>query len=418
MAKVFSAPGKALIAGGYLVLDPAYNAYVTALSSRMHAMVDPGVPQDFSIIDVKSPQFGGKWVYQVNATDAPTQIHEQTNKNNPFLHATIKTVLNYVQPTEAFNLSITLFSDPGYHTHEHTEARTSANGEKTFLFHTRPIEHVPKTGMGLSAGLVSVVTAALMSYFTGKPVGELRNVIHNIAQIAHCDAQGKIGSGFDVAAAVYGSIVYRRFTPDTIDGVLGRPLDAELRAETRKIVDSEWQFGHEPCSLPGNIRLLMGDVNGGSETPKLVSKVLAWRKSDPNSADVYAELDLANESLISALKSLQNGASESLEPVREALTRIRLGLQKLTRASGADIEPPEQTALLDLCAELPGCLGGIVPGAGGYDAISLLVEEDKIGALKAKSASDSAFANVTWLDLTEEEQGLKEEAACNYEGLI
>jgi len=416
MAKAYSAPGKALIAGGYLVLDPAYNAYVTALSSRMHAHVEESSTRPFSSITVQSPQFDGQWDFVIHDSTI-ANVSETHGRKNPFLQATIKTVLNYFQPSEKFNLSITLYSDPGYHTQEKTQAKTSSNGRRTFLFHSKPIDQVAKTGMGLSAGLVSVVTGALVGHFTKQPVDQNRQIIHNIAQIAHCEAQGKIGSGFDVAAAVYGSIIYRRFTPETIDDVLGKQLSAELCAEIKRIVDSDWHFNHTQCSLPQGIRLLMGDVNGGSETPKLVSKVLAWRRASPDSAEVYAELDLANASFVSALTSLQSSivSKEALEPVMDALRRIRKGLQKLTASSGADIEPKEQTSLLDLCEKLPGCLGGVVPGAGGYDAICLLVEESKIGELKQASAKDAAFANVTWLDLSEEAFGLQEEPVEDYD---
>lgn len=417
----FSAPGKALIAGGYLVLDPAYNAYVTALSSRMHAVMHEKVAgSSLSSVTVRSPQFDSEWTYNIDVSGAVATFSEVQNRKNPFLYATVKTVLAYVQPTENFNLDITLFSDPGYHTQESTTAKKTASGKHTFLFHGKPIDQVAKTGMGLSAGLVSVVTAALISHFFKKPVDELRNVIHNVAQIAHCDAQGKIGSGFDVAAAVYGSIIYRRFTPETIDHVLGQAASVELNLEIRKIVDSEWQFNHAQCSIPQGIRLLMGDVNGGSETPKLVSKVLAWRKSDPESSKVYGELDLANESFIASLKGLENVedlTEKTLQPVVDALARIRKGLQKLTAATGAEIEPQEQTDLLDRCAKLPGCLGGVVPGAGGYDAICLLVEEKKLQDLKDATAQDPEFASVTWLDLSEEAQGLQVESPSEYDGL-
>lgn len=40
-----------------------------------------------------------------------------------------------------------------------------------------------------------------------RPDLEDRRVVHNLAQLVHANAQGKIGSGFDVAAAVYGAIV-------------------------------------------------------------------------------------------------------------------------------------------------------------------------------------------------------------------
>ena len=44
--------------------------------------------------------------------------------------------------------------------------------------------------------------------------------MHNLAQYCHCYAQGKVGSGFDVSAAVYGSQRYRRFSPSVLDALL------------------------------------------------------------------------------------------------------------------------------------------------------------------------------------------------------
>lgn len=428
MSRVFGAPGKAMMAGGYLVLDPAYKAYVTALSSRMHARI--AIRDGEPSIRVTSPQFGGEWTYTIDFSGDVATATEVHGRKNPFLHATVQTVLNYVQPTSLSTYDITLFSDPGYHTQEATTPRTSANGNRTFLYHLRPIDQVPKTGMGLSAGMVAVVSAALLCAILGKLAAELQDVVHNVAQIAHCDAQGKIGSGFDVAAAVYGSIIYRRFAPTTIDHLLGRTPSAALSRAVREVVDSQWECLHTQCSIPPGVRLVMGDVNGGSETPKLVSKVLAWRKADPASADLYARLNAANEGFIAALAALhelleenpdkyreQVRAGTAFGPLSDAIGAIRSSLQELTARSGADVEPPVQTALLDECARLPGCLGGVVPGAGGYDAVSLLVEENKLAQLKQASVDSDAFAKVSWLELSEETQGLIEESAADYEEL-
>lgn len=64
----FSAPGKALLAGGYLVLDPLYSAYIVALSARMHAVV-LGTPGDLTTITVNSPQFAeGTWEFTAELT--------------------------------------------------------------------------------------------------------------------------------------------------------------------------------------------------------------------------------------------------------------------------------------------------------------------------------------------------------------
>ena len=58
-------------------------------------------------------------------------------------------------------------------------------------------------------------------------------------------------------------------------------------------------------------------------------------------------------------------------------------------ASNVPIEPPSQTQLIDACSELPGVVGGVVPGAGGFDAIALLVHDDEtvIRQLKARLKS-------------------------------
>lgn len=66
-----------------------------------------------------------------------------------------------------------------------------------------------KTGLGSSAALTTSLVSSLLQWFEVTRVGlrpdsEDRRVVHNLAQLVHAVAQGKIGSGFDVAAAVYG----------------------------------------------------------------------------------------------------------------------------------------------------------------------------------------------------------------------
>ena len=48
-------------------------------------------------------------------------------------------------------------------------------------------------------------------------------------------------------------------------------------------------------------------------------------------------------------------------------------MREMGKLAGVPIEPPEQTALLDTCVSVAGVVAGGVPGAGGYDAIWLLV---------------------------------------------
>lgn len=41
-------------------------------------------------------------------------------------------------------------------------------------------------------------------------------LIHNLSQYVHSMAQGKIGSGFDISAAVWGTHIYRRFAEECL----------------------------------------------------------------------------------------------------------------------------------------------------------------------------------------------------------
>lgn len=69
---VVSSPGKVLLAGGYLVLDPRYPGVVVSTSSRFYTVVSesdaprvsvPGPPAPVQI-RVRSPQFvDAAWLY-------------------------------------------------------------------------------------------------------------------------------------------------------------------------------------------------------------------------------------------------------------------------------------------------------------------------------------------------------------------
>lgn len=67
---VVSAPGKVLLAGGYLVLDPEYSGLVISASSRFYTVIRDGTSVQPNQILVRSPQFiSAAWKYGVNYKD-------------------------------------------------------------------------------------------------------------------------------------------------------------------------------------------------------------------------------------------------------------------------------------------------------------------------------------------------------------
>lgn len=454
-SRVFSSPGKALLAGGYLVLDPQYEAFVVALSAKMHARItkiEQLSPDDQTEITVSSPQFkNGLWSYKIDLAKLPNiDLKESNGRKNPFVKSTILTVLSYLLPKVNYRILITIFSDSGYHSQRDSVVKSSLNGKMQFAYHTLPITSVPKTGLGSSAGLVTSLTAALFCCYSGpqfltKDASKTLDRLHNLAQVAHCIAQGKVGSGFDVASAVYGSIVYRRFSPSLINSLMELEPSKFASGLKKLVDDTNWKVEHKQCCLVKGVHILMGDIAGGSETPKLVSKVNQWKEKDPEYAlKVWTELNGANMKLVKCLESLQEVASSKPEEYNQLLSylsdhsakeilsdgsqpllkevvtsieHIRRYLKIMTVKSGAEIEPDEQTTLLDNCELLKGCLGGVVPGAGGYDAICLLVAEKSIDSIINSTKDDPKFTHVHWLRLAEQRQGLLEENAEDFEGL-
>jgi phosphomevalonate kinase len=89
------------------------------------------------------------------------------------------------------------------------------------------IEEVHKTGMGSSAALITSLVGALLVHFEAVDPTKFSEtndkglrLVHNVAQYIHCLAQGKVGSGFDVASAIFGTHVYTRFDPSVITSLM------------------------------------------------------------------------------------------------------------------------------------------------------------------------------------------------------
>lgn len=117
----------------------------------------------------------------------------------------------------------------------------------------------------------------------------------------------------------------------------------------------------------------MCDVDCGSSTPGMVKQVLAWRKEDPRGAEIlWNSLQDENTQLA---ENLLDGTHREIS---QNLTAIRKLIREMSKRSGVPIEPEEQTRLLDeVTAGVEGVYGGVVPGAGGYDAIVLLVRDSE-----------------------------------------
>jgi len=464
-----SAPGKVLLAGGYLILDRPHTGSVLALDARFYSRVELCAFTDAAagagmLIEVQSPQFRDtrRYEYRPGAPEplAPRLLPGASNVPKPnryvevpllygltllgelsganFFDATVAAAraAGWTQPG-IVGLRVTLAADNGFYSQAaELQARgwpLSAASLKALPQMLAPRKdesgEFAKTGLGSSATLVTSLLGALLHTFgaialpaqgdvhnTARKDASLR-LLHNLSQLCHCAAQGKVGSGFDVSTATYGSQRYVRFSPTLLAPLLALepgvrpPADELLRCVGA--VDggsSAWDHTVVPFQLPPGIEVMMADVSCGANTPSMVKKVTAWRKESPGAAKLWEQYASASDAVQLALQSLcslhkkcaddatwlasvaQCGQVEAsawsttgeigsaLLEVRQAGLYLRRLLREVSHAAQTPIEPPEQTALLDATIELPGVLMAVVPGAGGNDAvIALILPSDRSG---------------------------------------
>lgn len=382
-----SAPGKALIAGGYLVLEsPNPGVVLAAEGCRFHATVafrpphhhegagavanavdDGDDPADdagwlSTPLDVHSPQFDRVFSYRLlsysHARDdcdddgGALRLRPRTtappHDPNEFVERSLLLALGYIRRSmgaEAFHarlrrrgddeggaptdsggsaaaLAVKLRADNDFYSQiarlrERGLDLTPQSLEMLEPFLPCPKDEstgevvVNKTGMGSSAALVASMVGALLLFFgvislptidgenegsnetcdDGKIGCEGLRIAHNLSQICHCHAQGKVGSGFDISSAIYGSHIYTRFSEAFVNEFLEKvesssdgkgdelQLSGYLSAQLVALVNSdEWDCTFSPIGLPPGLELLMADVCGGSESPSMARGILEWKK--------------------------------------------------------------------------------------------------------------------------------------------
>ncbi|KAL7950273.1 ribosomal protein S5 domain 2-type protein [Trichoderma barbatum] len=431
-----SAPGKVLLAGGYLVLDRSYTGLVLGLSARINVVAGEiltaeGVQLNEIVVD--SPQFqNAQWRYGYHLAPEKggikvTQLQVgPTISANPFVETTLSYALTYIDAVVSSKHThsvikssrIIILADNDYYSHSH------ASSSGRFAKFPVTLQGANKTGLGSSAALVTSLTASLLTHYLPTSIFDLcskqgKKTLHNLAQAAHCAAQGKVGSGFDVAAAVYGSCTYRRFSPSILN-VLPEPGAPGFSDKLLAVVDGEqWDVEVEDdgVTLPQGLVLRMCDVDCGSQTVGMVKKVLAWRSQDEqHSTALWSDIQSKNEELAATLKA---GA---LDQLPGKLSQVRELIRQMGRESDVPIEPDTQTELLDAISALDGVYGGVVPGAGGYDALALLMRDDDQTLSKVQDFlaawSREKDAKVKLLGVKGEMEGVRQESLDVYDGWL
>ncbi|KAF9150123.1 phosphomevalonate kinase [Linnemannia schmuckeri] len=414
---IISAPGKVLLTGGYLVLDPAFSGLVVATDARFYTLIRPGrhsaTTEPYKVV-VRSPQFdNATWTYWI--TLQGTTINFSPNKEDDSRNTFVELALNYsfamlvrLVPAETLiktmesGLEIVIAGNNDFYS-QRKELETrglSLNTESLrqiplFASTHTTLSKVHKTGLGSSAALITSLVAAIFIHFDASKLQQddttNTQFLHNVAQFVHCLAQGKVGSGFDVSSAVWGSHTYRRFSPEVLQSVMHQDAIQDIPALLKIVTPKEtaWDNVVVPFKLAPRLHLMLADIDAGSHTPTLVSNVVELLKELDQVAKNHPEaydrsIQKASAVVASEWSGLVNQTITNEDVTFELLVKIynefltvRRYLREMSKLSEVPVEPEEQTRLLDACMTVPGVLMAGVPGAGGYDAIFCIVLSDE-----------------------------------------
>lgn len=301
-------------------------------------------------------------------TNPSASYHNTDAARNPFVGLSVlyalKLALEAREPSDVVQalgnngLDVFVVADNDFYSQRSESGAPSSAELKAlppFKPQDTPIRQVHKTGLGSSAAMTTSLVGSLLSHLgvvhcdASDNFGEEElALIHNTAQLAHCAAQGKVGSGFDVSAAVWGSQLYRRFDPVALKPLLDAgtkvdvegspdkstgtcsielapyldprnplwkpsPLSSVSKGESNPTATEGLSVSREasvsrpaPLELPPLIEMALADVDAGSNTPSMVGQINEWRRKKPEWAkQMWSILAAANQTLADGLLALR-----------------------------------------------------------------------------------------------------------------
>jgi phosphomevalonate kinase len=277
---MISAPGKVLWIGSYSVVFGGIS-HVIAVDKRVRCEAEES----------------DEWVFE-------TSYGTYKGKGNELIESVL-TVLNE-ELGDFGKFRVRLFNDPEF----------SLEGRKT--------------GLGSSSASTVALTACLYLKARGRID---RDEIHRLAQRANFIRQKGIGSGFDISSAVYGSIVYRRFS--SIE-----KMDCYC----------------DPLSL-GNYQMVLGFLGESAETVGLVKRFIEFSERQ-EFKEYMSVINEENEWAVKYLRARRiYAAVQHLRVARELLNALAKSL------IGVEIEN-ERTRRLEAIAYANDAIASLSPGAG------------------------------------------------------
>lgn len=232
-----------------------------------------------------------------------------------------------------------------------------------------------KVGLGSSAAVCCGVVAAAWMAATGQPIES--QTWFRLAHLAHGRAQGKVGSGYDVATIIMGAPALAYTAPDAgrMSGA-GADTTPDRPASLSAYLAGPWpECRLEPLALPASLYVVAVFSGQSADTRRLVGRTVAARE-----LDAFAALRHRAHALV---ESWRRGA---VPGILTALDQAERAFWEWDDAAASGLVPAHIRALH---AELRA-LGGHTrtSGAGGGDCLLVFSDDPACAERALRWAAD------------------------------
>lgn len=365
-----SAPGKLMMSGEWSVLERDVPCIVLAVQQRVYVTIRLAEETKIVLKD-----------FNINSRvriDEGRIIFEKDDERLLFTKFAVETALRYLKEREFPIRNFELIS--------HAEI-ISVKNNKT--------NQEMKVGFGSSAAaVVAIIGAVLKIHETISFTDEDKEVIFKLGIIAHYFGQGKLGSGFDIAASTFGGVlVYKRFDPEW--------LQQELETKSLlEVINQKWPIlEHWNLKLPENLELMIGFTGTSASTRKLVKQMKIFKQEDPVSfRRIIDDIKKVTQNLIKAIQD------ENKTEIMKLINENRLLLEELSIACSCHLEIEEHRIM----SKIAGKYGDVAKfsGAGGGDCSIGVCFHNEI---KNTVVNEWKQRKIMPIDITISEEGVKVE---------
>ncbi len=395
-------PGKLMLVGEWAILEPGNHCIVMAIDKYISANIAQSNTFTFNLPNLNLPII--KAVYEHGKLKPITPLTQEQEKLFLMVKTATEIGLEYInrRPLPAFALAWLRPTGPDDKCREsllnlanrycHPE-RDSGSILRKLIDHpfnlsiTSEISNIimpdgsqHKLGFGSSAAAVVATIKAIFAFYEHEITSaKALEKIFKLAVIAHYKAQGNCGSGFDIAAATYGTtIIYQRFDQLWLAEQLKKNM-------INNIITQPWpDLTITRFKLPENIIMLVGFSGKSANTSKLIKAMDTYKK---RAATIYTPI-------ITSINELVKAIGKNQTSLFDAINHNRLLLAELAQKSSINLETAELTKLITI-AQNHGAAAKFSGAGGGDCGIALCTDQ----AMAEKIKRDWLAADIIPIDV-------------------